>query len=115
MGMGGSESGSTPGRLEVYIDEFLDGQRAIGYSWTTCAERRSIVGGVVKSSGINCGTSSKASSVTKPPGVWLGLLVTADRGYLFTRFTGDCSGTEASYTLALTGPRTCGATFAGNK
>jgi uncharacterized repeat protein (TIGR02543 family) len=69
-------------------------------------------GGVVKSAGINCGTRSKACSVTKPAGVWLGLLATADRGYTFTGWTGDCSGTEAGYTLALTGPRTCGATFA---
>jgi uncharacterized repeat protein (TIGR02543 family) len=51
----------------------------------------------------------------KPAGVWVGLLATADRDYVFSGWTGDCSGTEASYTLALTGPRTCGATFAGNK
>jgi uncharacterized repeat protein (TIGR02543 family) len=50
-----------------------------------------------------------------PAALWLGLQATADRGYTFTGWTGDCSGTQTAYTLALTGPRTCSATFAVSK
>jgi site-specific recombinase XerD len=43
-----SETGSTPGRLEAYVDEFLESQRAIGYSSKTSAERRSIATGFAR-------------------------------------------------------------------
>jgi integrase/recombinase XerD len=48
MGTDRPEGGSTPGRLEAYVDEFLESQRAIGYSSKTWAERRSIVAGFAR-------------------------------------------------------------------
>ena len=69
-------------------------------------------GGMVNAAGISCGTRGKACSVTMPAALWLGLLATPDRGYTFTGWTGDCSGTQTGYTLTLAGPRTCSATFA---
>ncbi len=68
-------------------------------------------GGTVKSAGIDCGTRSKACSVTMPAPIWLGVLATPDKGYTFGGWTGDCAGTQTSYSLALAGPRACGATF----
>jgi integrase/recombinase XerD len=43
-----SETGSPPGRLDAYFDEFLESQRAIGYSSKTWAERRSILAGFAR-------------------------------------------------------------------
>jgi uncharacterized repeat protein (TIGR02543 family) len=41
----------------------------------------------------------------------LGLEATPNKGYVFSGWTGNCSGTSANLWLALEGPRTCGATF----
>jgi uncharacterized repeat protein (TIGR02543 family) len=46
-----------------------------------------------------------------PAPLWLGLQATPDPGFSFTGWTGNCNGTQASYSLALAGPRTCSATF----
>ena len=69
------------------------------------------VGGTVKSAGVNCGTKSKACSVTMPGPMTLGLQAVADSGYTFLSWSGHCSGTSTSYALALEGPRTCTANF----
>jgi uncharacterized repeat protein (TIGR02543 family) len=50
-----------------------------------------------------------------PTAVWLGLQATPDPGYTFSSWTGDCAGTEPSYSLSLAGPRTCSATFTATK
>ena len=68
-------------------------------------------GGRVNAAGIDCGTKGKACSVTMPAALRLGLYATPDAGYTFAGWTGDCSGTQQSYSLALAGPRTCSATF----
>jgi len=81
----------------------------IGAPYTLTIERRS--GGVVKSAGINCGTTAKACSTTMPAAMTLGLQATADPGYAFLEWTGHCSGTSANYAMALEGPRTCAASF----
>jgi hypothetical protein len=69
------------------------------------------IGGTVNAAGIDCGTKGKQCSVTMPAALWLGLQAKPDRGYMFTGWTGHCSGTQPSYSLALEGPRTCGAVF----
>ena len=69
------------------------------------------IGGTVSAAGIDCGTKGKQCSVTMPAALWLGLQANPDRGYVFTGWTGHCSGTQPSYSLALEGPRTCGAVF----
>jgi len=68
-------------------------------------------GGTVQAAGIDCGTRSKACTVTMPAPIWLGVLATPDRGYTFGGWTGNCTGTQTSYSLALSGPRACSATF----
>ena len=68
-------------------------------------------GGRVNAAGIDCGTKGKQCSVTMPAPLWLGIQATPDAGYSFTGWTGNCSGTQPSYSLALAGPRTCSATF----
>lgn len=68
-------------------------------------------GGNVTGSGLNCGTAGQACSVTKVAGTTLSLQAASDAGYIFSGWTGNCSGTSGSYTLQLTGPATCGATF----
>jgi uncharacterized repeat protein (TIGR02543 family) len=72
-------------------------------------------GGTVQAAGINCGTKGKICSVTMPAALWLGLQATADRGYTFTGWMGDCSGTQPTFTIALAGPRTCSATFVASR
>ncbi len=69
------------------------------------------IGGTVNAAGIDCGTKGKQCSVTMPAALWLGLQATPDRRYVFTGWTGHCSGTQPSHSLALEGPRTCGAVF----
>ena len=73
------------------------------------------VGGVVKSAGIVCGTSGEACTVTMPGPMTVGLQATADPGYVFLEWTGNCSGSNWTYALALEGPRTCSATFTAGK
>jgi uncharacterized repeat protein (TIGR02543 family) len=72
-------------------------------------------GGTIQAAGIHCGTKGTACAVTMPAALWLGLLATPDRGYTFTGWTGDCSGTQPIRTVTLAGPRTCGATFAASQ
>jgi uncharacterized repeat protein (TIGR02543 family) len=72
-------------------------------------------GGTVRAAGIYCGTKGKACAVTMPAALWLGLLATADRGFTFTGWTGDCSGTQPTVTITLAGPRTCGAMFTASR
>jgi hypothetical protein len=69
-------------------------------------------GGEVKSAGINCGTNTRSCAVTMPGPMTIGLLATADPGYVFLAWTGHCSGSSPGLWLALEGPRTCSATFA---
>jgi hypothetical protein len=68
-------------------------------------------GGVVQGAGINCGTSSALCQVTMPSSMSLGIQAVADNGYTFSGWSGDCSGTSASYMLRLNGAKVCGATF----
>jgi len=72
-------------------------------------------GGTIWAAGITCGTRGIDCTESMPTAVWLGLQATADPGYAFTGWTGDCSGTQPSFSLALTGPRTCSATFTAVK
>ena len=68
-------------------------------------------GGKVQGAGINCGAGGTACSVTMPAAMTLGVSATASSGYVFTEWTGDCTGTSPSQWVSLNGPRTCGATF----
>ena len=72
-------------------------------------------GGTIQAAGIYCGTRGTACAVTMPAALWLGLLATPDRGYTFTGWTGDCSGTQPSRTVTLAGARTCSATFTASQ
>ena len=69
-------------------------------------------GGTVNGAGINCGTNGTACSVTMPGALSLGLQATADSGYAFSGWTGDCSGSSPGLTLRLNGVKSCGASFA---
>jgi hypothetical protein len=86
-----------------------DGSLPMGAPYTLTVTRP--IGGTVNAAGIDCGTKGKQCSVTMPAALWLGLQATPDRGYVFTGWMGHCNGTQPSYSLALEGPRTCGAVF----
>ena len=68
-------------------------------------------GGTISGAGINCGTVSNVCQVTMPASMTLGMQAAADSGYVFSGWTGDCSGTNPGIWLALNGVRSCGATF----
>jgi hypothetical protein len=68
-------------------------------------------GGLVYGAGIECGTAAATCQVTMPGSMSLGLQAVPDAGYRFGGWTGDCSGTDAAYSLLLGGSRTCGARF----
>ena len=84
--------------------------RPLGAPYTLIIVRPA--GGVVKAAGINCGTGPGACAVTMPAPMTVGVQATADPGYVFTGWTGHCSGTTPSQAMTLDGPRTCGANFA---
>jgi uncharacterized repeat protein (TIGR02543 family) len=69
-------------------------------------------GGRVTGAGISCGAGGTACSVTMPVALTIGIAATASSGYTFTGWTGDCSGTSASFSVNLQGARTCTASFA---
>ena len=65
-------------------------------------------GGTIIGNGIECGTAADACSAPQPVGSSVQLLARPDPGFAFVRFTGDC---DAGGATAMTGPKTCGATF----
>ena len=65
-------------------------------------------GGTITSKGITCGTGGSNCSTTHSDGDSVELEAKADDGFAFSGFTGDCAPTGRT---AMTGPRTCGATF----
>ena len=69
------------------------------------------VGGTVLSAGITCGTRGNACAVTMPGPMTIGLMARPDAGYVFSGWSGSCSGSHENYALALQGPRTCTAAF----
>ena len=68
-------------------------------------------GGTIYSEGIRCGTQGNECSTTRPEGTLVRLEPLADKGFTLRVFTGDC--VQGGETL-MSGPRTCGATFAPN-
>ena len=68
-------------------------------------------GGTIAGAGINCGTSGYVCQLTVPSSMTLGLQAVPDAGYVFSGWTGDCTGTNPSLWLPLAGPRACGARF----
>ena len=87
-----------------------NGAPAIGPPYTLTIARPS--GGVVKAAGIACGSTGTLCAVTMPGPMTIGLQATPDSGYLFAGWTGHCSSSSPGASLALEGPRSCGATFA---
>ena len=81
----------------------------IGAPYTLTIQRPS--GGAVKAAGIYCGTTGTSCTATMPGPMTVTLQAAADSGYVFLAWTGHCSGSNASFQLALEGPRTCGASF----
>ena len=69
------------------------------------------VGGQVRAAGIRCGAGEAVCSVTMPAPMSVGLEAVPSAGYTFSGWSGDCSGTSPAYLLALSGARTCGASF----
>jgi len=65
-------------------------------------------GGTLEGLDILCGTKGSVCSANHPNGVPVELHPTADPGYTFMGFTGDC--VPLGHTQ-MSGPRTCGATF----
>jgi hypothetical protein len=68
-------------------------------------------GGTITGAGINCGTSGSVCQVTMPSSMTLGLQANADTGFVFSSWSGDCTGTNPSTWLTLDGVKTCGAVF----
>ncbi len=66
-------------------------------------------GGTLEGIDILCGTKGSVCSANHPDGVPVELHPTADAGFTFMGFTGDCA--PLGHTQ-MSGPRTCGATFA---
>jgi len=65
-------------------------------------------GGTIEGVDIICGTKGSICSANHPDGVPVELHPTADPGFTFMGFVGDC--VPLGHTQ-MTGPRTCGATF----
>jgi hypothetical protein len=65
-------------------------------------------GGTLEGVDIICGTKGSVCSANHPDGVPVDLHPTADEGFTFMGFTGDC--VPLGHTQ-MSGPRTCGATF----
>ena len=82
---------------------------SLGGPYTLTVARPS--GGVVRAAGIVCGTGVTSCAVSMPGPMTIGLQATADPGYTFAGWGGHCAGSSPSYSLALEGPRSCGATF----
>jgi uncharacterized repeat protein (TIGR02543 family) len=57
---------------------------------------------------VDCGSSCTS---TYPSGQAVTLKTTANSGYQFTQWGGDCSGTTSSITVTMTAAKTCTATF----
>jgi uncharacterized repeat protein (TIGR02543 family) len=68
-------------------------------------------GGTIQGAGLNCGSGATQCSVTMPAAMTLGLSAIPASGYVFSNWTGDCSGTNTGIFVTLDGPRTCSATF----
>jgi hypothetical protein len=68
-------------------------------------------GGTVTGAGISCGSAGALCSVTAPASTTIALQATADSGYAFAGWTGDCSGAAAAYGVVLDRSKSCGATF----
>ena len=66
------------------------------------------VGGTISGAGIRCGTRGSDCSTTHREGDAVELRTEPDEGFSFSGFTGDCAPTGRT---AMTGPRTCSATF----
>jgi uncharacterized repeat protein (TIGR02543 family) len=69
------------------------------------------MGGTVTGAGLACGTGGAACAYTAPASMPYGMQATPDAGFTFTGWTGNCSGTNASLYILLSGARTCSATF----
>jgi hypothetical protein len=65
-------------------------------------------GGTIQGVDIICGTNGSICSANHPDGVPVELHPTADAGFTFMGFVGDCAPLGQTQ---MTGPRTCGATF----
>jgi hypothetical protein len=65
-------------------------------------------GGTIVGPGIECGSKGKDCSTTRTTGESVELEPRPDAGFVFSGFTGDCAPVGR---LAMTGPRSCGATF----
>jgi uncharacterized repeat protein (TIGR02543 family) len=68
-------------------------------------------GGTVTGGGITCGTGGTICQVTAAANSSIGLTAAPQSGYTFAGWTGDCAGTTMSFTVVLSGPKSCGATF----
>jgi hypothetical protein len=65
-------------------------------------------GGTIVGPGIECGTGGSRCSTSITTGHPIDLALRADKGFVFSGFTGDCA---PSGRISMTEPRTCGATF----
>ena len=65
-------------------------------------------GTITTNEGIDCGTSSDICSMYYNEGATVDLIATADPGYHFVRFTGDC---DSNGRVTLYGPRSVSAIF----
>ena len=68
-------------------------------------------GGTVTGGGLTCGTSGTICQVTAAANSSIGLTAAPESGNTFAGWTGDCAGTTSSFTVVLSGPKSCGATF----
>lgn len=66
-------------------------------------------GTILAAGGIKCGSFGTACTTNLPDSVPVTLIAQADHGYTFLTFTDECAPTGNTM---MTGPRTCGATFA---
>jgi hypothetical protein len=65
-------------------------------------------GGTITGPGIECGSKGTRCSTTVTTGEPIELATDADKGFMWTGYTGDCAPTGR---LSMNGPKTCGATF----
>jgi len=65
-------------------------------------------GGTITGPGIRCGTGGSQCSTTVATGEPIELATDADKGFVWTGYTGDCAPAGRT---SMNGPKTCGATF----
>jgi hypothetical protein len=99
------------GGLVVVIAAAVTGALYVGGFFGTSGHLLTITrpaNGTISAAGLRCGSEGSDCSTHVPDGEAVEFSFAPDEGYAFEGYTGDCAPAGR---LAMTGPKTCGATF----